>query len=96
MAGGANVAERAGVAWAQLSIEEIIDADPQVIILPGAHGTAFTPREVLEANAAWSQTTAVKEGNIFIVEGDLVEGFGPRIVQGLAELARILHPELFD
>ncbi len=96
MAGGSNVAARAGTAWAQLSIEEIIDADPEYIILPGSHGTAFTPREALEENAAWRETTAVKEGNIFIVEGDLVEGFGPRIVQGLEELARIIHPELFD
>ena len=96
MAGGANVAARAGTAWAQLSIEEIIDADPEIIILPGAHGTAFTPREVLEKNAAWRETTAVKQGNIFIIDGDLVDGYGPRIVQGLEELARIIHPELFD
>ena len=96
MAGGTNIAARAGSAWAQISIEEIVDADPEYIILPGTHGTAFTPREVLEENAAWRETTAVKEGNIFIVEGDLVEGFGPRIVQGLEELAKIIHPELFD
>ncbi len=96
MAGGANVAERAGTAWAQLSIEEIIDGDPEVIILPTAHGTAFTPKEVFEENAAWRETTAVKEGNIFMIDGDLVDGTGPRIVQGLEELAKILHPELFD
>lgn len=96
MAGGANVAARAGTAWAQLSIEEIIDADPEIIILPTSHGTAFTPREVFEENAAWRETTAVKEGNIFFIDGDLVDGYGPRIVQGLEELARIIHPELFD
>jgi len=96
MASGSNIAARAGSAWAQLSIEEIIDADPEYIILPGAHGTAFTPREVLEENTAWRETTAVKRGNIFIIDGDLVDGYGPRIVQGLERLARIIHPELFD
>lgn len=96
MAGGANVAARAGSAWAKLSIEEIIDSDPQIILLPAKDGVSFTPRKILEENAAWRETTAVKQGNIFIIDGDLVDGYGPRIVQGLEELAKIIHPELFD
>jgi len=95
MAGGENIAARAIGAWVQISIEEIVNADPEVIILPGKHGTAFTVPEVLENNPAWRETTAVKEGNIYVIDGDLVDGYGPRIVQGLQELARIIHPERF-
>ncbi len=95
MAGGENIAARAIGAWVQISIEEIVSADPEVIILPGKHGTAFTVPEVLENNPAWRETNAVKEGNIYVIDGDLVDGYGPRIVQGLQELARIIHPERF-
>ncbi len=95
MAGGANIAAGAVSAWVQISIEEVVGADPEVIILPGKHGTAFTAPEMLENNPAWRETTAVKEGNIYVIDGDLVDGYGPRIVQGLQELARIIHPERF-
>jgi iron complex transport system substrate-binding protein len=93
LAGGVNVAASAPSAWAQLSVEEIINGDPDIIILPGEHGTAFTAPEKLEGDPAWRETTAVKQGSMHVLEGDLVEGFGPRIVEGLAS---IIHPEAFD
>jgi iron complex transport system substrate-binding protein len=96
MAGGENVAAQAEGAWVQLSIEEIVNIDPEIIILPAKHGTAFTSPETLMEHAVWQGTTAVKEGKIFIIDDDLVSRSGPRIVQGLEELARIIHPELFE
>jgi len=95
MAGGENIAAEAEGAWIQLSIEEIVNADPEIIILPAKHGTAFTSPETLMGHPAWQGTTAVKEGNIFNIDDDLVSRSGPRIVQGLEELARIIHSELF-
>jgi iron complex transport system substrate-binding protein len=96
MAGGENIAAQAEGAWVQLSIEEIVNADPEIIILPAKHGTAFTSPETLREHAVWQTITAVKEGRIFILDDDLVSRSGPRIVQGLEELARIIHPELFE
>jgi iron complex transport system substrate-binding protein len=96
MAGGGNIAARAQGAWVQLSLEEIVDADPEIIILPAKHGTAFTSPETLMEHPVWQGTTAVKEGGIFIIDDDLVSRSGPRIIQGLEELARIIHPELFE
>lgn len=95
MAGGENVAAKAVAPWAQFSIEQLVSADPEVIILPAQHGTAFTTPEVLQGHPAWRQISAVKQGRIHTIDGDLVDGYGPRIVQGLEEIARILHPELF-
>ncbi len=96
MAGGENIAARAPSSWVQLSIEEIVSADPEIIILPAKHGTAFTLPEVLKEHLVWREITAVKQGGVYIIEGDLVDGYGPRIVQGLEEIARIIHPELFE
>ena len=96
MAGGENIAAEAQGAWVQFSIEQIVSSDPEIIILPAKHGTTFTSPETLEGNPAWRKITAVKQGRIRIIDGDLVDRSGPRIVQGLEEMARIIHPELFE
>ncbi len=94
-AGGENIAAEAQGAWVQFSIEQIVSSDPEIIILPAKHGTTFTSPETLEGNPAWREITAVEQDRIDIIDGDLVDRSGPRIVQGLEEMARIIHPELF-
>jgi iron complex transport system substrate-binding protein len=39
---------------------------------------------------------AVKNNQVFEFNDDLVSRPGPRMVQGLEELARMIHPELFQ
>jgi len=95
MAGGENVAGKAPGPWVQLSIEQIVSSDPEIIILPAAHGTVFTSPDVLKEHPVWREVSAVKQDNIYSIDGDLVDGYGPRIVQGLKEIARIIHPQLF-
>jgi len=96
MAGGENIGAKALAPWAQFSIEELVSSDPEVIIVDAKHGTAATPREEIECHPAWQGITAVKRGEIHLIDGDLVNRSGPRIVQGLEEMARIIHPELFE
>lgn len=95
MAGGENIAAKAPAPWVQFSIERIVNADPEIIILPTTHGSASTLPEMLKTNPAWRGITAVKQGRIYTVDADLVDRSGPRIVQGLKEIAKILHPERF-
>jgi len=94
MAGGENAAKVQG-AWVQFSIEEVVSSDPEIIILPAKHGTAFTSPETLQAHPAWRGIIAVRQDRIYTIDGDLVDRSGPRIVQGLKEMAKIIHPELF-
>ncbi len=96
MAGGINIAAEAPAPWVQFSIEEVVSSDPEIIILPAKHGTVFTPPEALRAHTAWRETTAVKQDRIYPIDGDLVDRPGPRFVQGLEEIARFIHPELFQ
>lgn len=95
MAGGENIAAKAVSAWVQFSIEQVVSSDPEIIILPAKHGSAFTLPEVLKKHPAWRETTAVKQGRVYIIDADLVDRAGPRIVQGLEEVAKIIYPELF-
>jgi iron complex transport system substrate-binding protein len=94
LAGGSNIGASAKMQWAQLSTEEIIAQDPQVIVLGDAN-YGVTVQSVKE-RPGWSVITAVKNGAIYPIDDVLVSRPGPRIVDGLEALARIVHPELFE
>ena len=79
--------------WAQFSTEEVIAQDPEIIILGDAN-YGVTAESVKE-RPGWGVITAVKAGAIYPIDDTLVSRPGPRIVDGLEELARIIHPELF-
>jgi len=97
MAGGENVAAGAAGAWVQISTEEIVSSDPDIIIIQTMTGGVPTiSKEVLQEHLVWKQMTAVKQDRIYLIDGDIVSRPGPRIVQGLEEMARIIHPELFE
>jgi iron complex transport system substrate-binding protein len=100
MAGGENIAAQAQGAWVQFAIEEIVSSDPEVIIVDTSHGSAIVSLEELKVqlrgHPAWREITAVKKDKICPIDGDLLNRSGPRIVQGLEEMARIIHPELFE
>lgn len=97
MAGGENVAADAAGAWVQISTEEIVNSDPDIIIIQTmAGGIPTVSKEVLQEHLVWKQMTAVTQDRIYFIDGDIVSRPGPRIVQGLEEMARIIHPELFE
>lgn len=95
LGGGENVAGNASGPWVQFSIEELVRSDPEIILVDSMHGTAVISPEEIKQLPGWKETTAVKADQIYLVNGDLVNRSGPRIVQGLEDIAKILHPELF-
>jgi iron complex transport system substrate-binding protein len=95
LAGGENVAAQAAGAWVQFSLEELVDSDPEIIMVDSFHGTAVISPEAIPGLAGWQDTTAARENRIYVVDGDLVNRTGPRIVQGLEVMASIIHPGLF-
>lgn len=96
LAGGANVAARSRTAWPQFSLEELIRADPDLIILSDALApmNPQTP-ELVARRLGWSHLRAVRRGTIFPIDSDLISRPGPRIVEGLELLAGLLHPDRF-
>lgn len=93
-AGGANVGDAMEAEWAQISLENLLVADPQFIIL-GDSNWGVTP-ESLQERAGWEALSAVQNGNVIPFDDDLLARFGPRQVDGLETLAKILHPDLFE
>ncbi|HMS01240.1 MAG TPA: cobalamin-binding protein [Anaerolineales bacterium] len=94
-AGGANLVTLAGItdAYPQVSLEQIVALNPAAIIL-GDSMWGVTPEAVL-ARAGWDAIDAVKNNQIFAFDDNLVSRPGPRLVDGLEQLAKLLHPELF-
>lgn len=76
--------------WAQLSAEVLVERDPEVILL-----TPFGDPKTYTDNPAFSEVSAVKNGRIYNINADYIDIPGPRIVQGLEEVGRLLYPELF-
>lgn len=93
-AGGFNVGNIASDPYPQLSLEQIVAANPAVIIL-GDSMWGMTPESVL-TRPGWETIEAVKSGNLFPIDDNLISRPGPRLVDGLEHLAKLLRPELFD
>jgi len=94
MAGGVNVAGGLESSWAQMSLEDLLVADPDFILLgDAAYGT--TPEAVAE-RPGWGVLTAVKDNKVIAVDDNLFSRPGPRMIDGLELLAATLHPDLFQ
>ena len=93
-AGGKNAASALEGEYAQISAEELIAVNPDVILLADApYGT--TPESVAE-RPGWDVITAVKENALYPIDPNMMSVPGPRLVNALEETARLLHPELFE
>ena len=76
----------------QISLEELIAADPEVILL--GDDADYTTAADVAARPGWADITAVKEGAVYpIPEYILVTRPGPRLADGLRALIEALHPE---
>jgi iron complex transport system substrate-binding protein len=95
MSGGDNVGAVLDGAWAQISVEELIAQNPDIIILGDFTWGGVTPEDVA-ARESWAGLTAVQEGKIYTFDDNLVSRPGPRLVEGLENMAALLHPELFE
>ena len=77
-----------------IELEELVAADPELILLGDATYDATITPESVAARPGWDAMTAVREGAVRVVTDDLViTRPGPRIVDGLEALARAIHPD---
>ncbi|HET8587977.1 MAG TPA: ABC transporter substrate-binding protein, partial [Candidatus Limnocylindria bacterium] len=85
-----------GDATGVIQLEDLVAADPQLILLgDAAYEPRVTPQQVA-ARAGWGGLTAVRQSAVKPMPDDeIVTRPGPRIVDGLETLARAIHPELF-
>jgi iron complex transport system substrate-binding protein len=95
-AGGANVAAALPKKWALYKRERIIEDDPDVIFILARSGKDFAAgRDWLAQGAGVSGVAAVRSGRIYELDENAASRFGPRLLDVLDRMARLLHPERF-
>jgi iron complex transport system substrate-binding protein len=75
-----------------ISLEKLVDADPEVILL-GDAAYGMTADKV-KAREGWDGMTAVKDDRIVAVDDIVITRPGPRLAEGLRLLIAAIHPEL--
>ena len=93
LAGGQSLTADDADTWPRYSLEAAVAKSPQVILLAN-HG-AGTGSVSMEKWQRLASLPAVKTGRLISVNGDLMHRYGPRLVDGLEQLARAIHPEAF-
>jgi iron complex transport system substrate-binding protein len=72
--------------YPQWSLEQLVEDDPEVYLV-----SEGVPLEQIVRQPGIRDLTAVKAGRVYEVDADLVSRPGPRVAQGVAELAEALH-----
>lgn len=91
LCGGRNVFANETPLVPTVSVEAVVASNPEAMLTAGMGATQpdrpladFAPWE------KWKQVTAVARGNLFIVDGDLVNRAGPRVVEGATQICKDL------
>ncbi len=97
LAGGVNVAgDTQG--WSEISEEKIIKDNPDVILYAKSVIDDKTKKglgDIIKGRSGWDQITAVKNGAVIGLDDNLLSRPGPRVTQGLQEVAKAIYPDLF-
>ena len=96
LAGGTDRLGRKGADSAWLTWDQIRSYDPEVIlVMPCSYSIAQTLKERwrLTRRPGWKRLSAVKQSQVFAVEGGLYHHAGPRLVDGLELFAHLFHPD---
>lgn len=80
--------------WPQFSEEEVIGQNPDVILITYGYYVENAKDEVLKRNG-WQDVNAIKNGQVYDIDNDMVTRAGPRLVKGVEELANVIYPEIF-
>jgi iron complex transport system substrate-binding protein len=90
IAGGKSISGDEAADYPQFSRETAIARAPEIIVAPRSHGAELVKESDLRRDLA--ETPAIRSNRIVWVTPDLVDRPGPRIVEGLGQLAEGLHP----
>jgi iron complex transport system substrate-binding protein len=86
LAGGKNLAGKAGSPYPQYDFEELLNRDPPYIIIP----EGLISMDEVKKSDRWRQLSAVKNGRILFVDPDILFRPGPRVVLAIEVIAEFL------
>lgn len=87
LCGGRNIFAGEPLLVPTVSPEAVIAANPEVLLTASMGATQGSrPIDTLDGWKRWPQLLAVQRGNLFSINGDLINRFGPRLVEAAAQL----------
>jgi iron complex transport system substrate-binding protein len=89
LAGAVNIARGAASTYPTYSKESVVAQDPDIIMVMS--DLLAEPRELAGLFPEWKHIDAVRSGKVFLVDPDIVSRPGPRAVDGLEAIFRILY-----
>jgi iron complex transport system substrate-binding protein len=90
LAGGENIAGGERQMYPHFGREEVLRRSPEVIIISTMNPKGDYDRMISEWNR-WKTIPAVKQGRIHLIHSDLIDRPSPRMIEGLEEMARLIH-----
>ncbi len=94
IAGGTNVAQDM-TGFSAIGLELVVMANPQVIIAGSSMGSHGSSLDFLQNDERLEGIDARKNNQLYEIFTDIISRPGPRIVDGLEQLAKMIHPEIF-
>jgi iron complex transport system substrate-binding protein len=93
LAGGRNITGDQPITYPRLNMEEVIKKGPDVIIISSmGRGEQFD--KARKEWYRWPTLPAVRKRKVYLIDSDLIDRPAPRIIGGLEEMARLIHPEI--
>lgn len=92
LAGGRTIFPDLRADWPQVSMEEIVRRQPELVLLPVGENRRHSLRRLLDA-PGWRELEAVREGRIVEVPADLLSRPGPHLAQAARAMRAALHPD---
>jgi len=93
LAGGKNLS-KGPIPYPRFSKEQVLSLSPEVFIITSMSRNTIFER-VKKEWSKWPSLPAVKNQRIHLEDSNLFDRPTPRLVDGLENLARRIHPELF-
>ncbi len=93
LAGGRNAAERADAPYPRLTMEEVLMQNPEILVFPVGEFEGI-PQAEQDQWKRWDSLRAVQDGKFFQIKSDILNRPGPRVIDGLKGLVKILHPDV--
>jgi ABC-type Fe3+-hydroxamate transport system substrate-binding protein len=87
IAGGRNLYGFMSAPSPQITIEDLVQRDPDVVLVPPASRARYL------ADPRWRALRAVREGRVLVIDTTIVLRPGPRLGEAARSLAALLHPD---
>ncbi|CAM3649661.1 ABC transporter substrate-binding protein [Cohnella lubricantis] len=96
VAGGVNVAGDT-TGWSEISEEKIVQSNPDVILYAADlvdYETGKPLEDIIRGRSGWEKIAAIEEDRVIGLDENILSRPGPRITQGLLDVAKAIYPDL--